>query len=1245
MSFQLVCEKCGQNLWLQVKADNGGRLGVREFGFKGLTPVPKGWRSIGATETFRKSGRYFCASCRSPAPADFVEIFNETPVLQDEPLIFVDPAQVDLAAEVSAMKKTYGDGLARVLDSEKGRPAKDVSLSNLNWLHPAIVESLGRKFERPSKEVRLYEHQQRAIDTLANAAGSIILATSTSSGKSLCFQIPWLHDVAQNKRGQGPTALYLAPLNALIDDQFRSIVKFSLPKPKAASKILAEEQGLLATLDLGAAGTVRIAQYHGGVPIGDVRRQIRRAAPEFVFTNPEMLSQAILTFALDVEAPGVEKKGAGGNWEYLFRRLRYVVLDECHELKGVYGSHVANLLRRLRRVCALAGNPDWDRLRYVLCSATIREPGKFAERLTGVKPALVIDQKGDTSERHPKKLLFLRRRDPQQPVKEFARGVLGKVFCNRRLRTIAFQESIPAVEELHDRFEDTLRKDGLPATCFQVFTANFLPNERVQKLENLRSGAIPGVVSTSALALGIDIGSLSCSALITYPGSMAKAWQMLGRAGRRGPGLQLYLLGDGFLDRFWEEHPDEFLDQNKHLEELVIMPDNPHILAEHIVAAHFDHPLEPKRDEQFFGQTFRAVLRDILIHGDSLVSHTKDRHEYFELVDKDHVLQIALRGTGAFKVPVLLGEQKVLEEDQVRAIRRLYPGAIFVHDKNFFRVVALRYEKETRSRQRKGDDQQRRFYAKVERAAREKITIPLVQSDIEVLDESPRDKKSLGPILARWGRVRIKTSVNYYYQVPYDPAELESEVAISGEVDEATLSKSRGIRKLPVQCEPGKTPTSHVYETDGMWLVVPPEAFVGIEGDEARYSALFSVGKAITRAIPLLHFSGPDDLLFTAFLTHPATELDSALFIYERTRGGVGLAEKTYERLDELLNNALYEVIEGCKRCRKESKSQGCPGCIADYSGLHDRRLAIALLRGWIATPGRSGKRAGKGRTSTAAISPQAALESVGFEQVRELGAGGMGRVFSARQNGKQWALKMASDQRGWKDQHLQVACEGLRQQRIAQQWGKHEGILRVETVITVEPFVFLQLDYADGGSLQEKIGPVGYVPRGGRAGKSRAIQAIKDLFPVLDAIAHMHDCGWVHRDIKPGNIVFVGSTPKLCDFGIARQASDQQTVGAGTPGYAAPGQIATGCAPDYRDDVYSTGVLLTEMLTGRKPTAGKSSVALPQAVPENVRAILKKALSYEKDGRYANAREMCSELAALLGTSRKTASKRTRRK
>jgi len=553
-------------------------------------------------------------------------------------------------------------------------------------------------------------------------------------------------------------------------------------------------------------------------------------------------------------------------------------------------------------------------------------------------------------------------------------------------------------------------------------------------------------------------------------------------------------------------------------------------------------------------------------------------------------------------------------------------------------------QKSSKGRVGKVNNEDLPFYAEVVEASRENVTVPIVLTDIDSLGR-PSKQRELGPLSACLGRIRVKTSVDQYYLRPFDPVEPpETDVAIS-RGEETPEPERPGIRKYTVQREPGKTPVSHVYETEGMWLVVPESAFADIDDSEARHRALFSVGKAVTRAIPLLHYSGPEDLDFTPVRSHAVANGQSVLFIYERTRGGVGLAERTYERFEELINNALYEVIEGCKQCAKSSESLGCPSCIGDISELHDRSLAIRVLHAWLEALGRGPKRTGTSKQahrSGSPETPEAALESAGFEKIQEIGEGGMGKVFKARRDGQQWALKMASSGKRSHQDCSEIAKEGLRQKRITLQWIEHPNILPVQDVITIGPYVFLQLEFAGSGTLEEKIGPLGYVPRNARGAQARALGAVRDILPVIDAVAHMHDRGWVHRDIKPANILFVGSIPKLSDFGIARQqaAGDEKTVGAGTPGYAAPGQIATQNAPDYRDDVYSIGVLLKVMLTGRTPRPGKSDVVLPQAIPEKLRSIVKKAMAPKKEDRYASARVLHTELESLLATTKKKTAK-----
>jgi hypothetical protein len=504
------CTKCGSREWLQVTED-GGRPALRDIRFKGLQPIFGAWRAANKKELLPTGATVVCSKCRTSADDDLREGLSETPGFDEKPLLFIGPDHVDLDAIIARLRSTYGRQVLAVLDSDQARAAKTAPASRLANVHPATMEALRRKLGNDTPQ--LYEHQVRAIEHV-RGGGNVILATATASGKSLCFQVPLLDGIAAGEGVERPTGLYLGPLNALIDDQFRSLAGFGAPmsKPRAGS---AEALGFVARVSPGAGVDLLAAQYHGGVrPTSDdqlkhgqmkLRREIRTARPDVIFSNPEMFAAAMLPLAIDVAPPGAAEKRAAGEWRYFFERLRYVVLDECHEFRGVYGSHVANLLRRLRRVCALVGNTD--PLRYVLCSATIRDPGGFAERLTGESRWLVIDRHADTSERQDRKLVFLTKKEPTQPFQDFAKGVLGVVFERERLSTIYFQESIPAVQALHARFVKSLEKGALPKDTFGVFAATFLPDEKIEKLERLRTGHMKGVASTSALALGIDIGS------------------------------------------------------------------------------------------------------------------------------------------------------------------------------------------------------------------------------------------------------------------------------------------------------------------------------------------------------------------------------------------------------------------------------------------------------------------------------------------------------------------------------------------------------------------------------------------------------------------------------------------------------------------------------------------------------------------------------------------------------------------
>ena len=444
--------------------------------------------------------------------------------------------------------------------SQHPRPPRETAIPE--ELHPEVAEAL-----RARGIDRLWAHQAEALH--AAWAGPTIVTTGTASGKSLCFQLPTLDVLCRDARAR---ALYLYPTKALAQDQARALNAIGVQR-------------------------ARPAIYDGDTP-REQRSAIRRRS-NIVITNPDMLHLGILP-----NHPA---------WGDFFANLAVVVVDEAHVYRGVFGSHVANVLRRLRRVAEAYGTAP----RFVLASATVANPGELAERLTGLD-VTVVDRDGAPA---AKRTIAMWNPPIVDDKTAARRSVLAETadllaeLVTEGARTIVFMKSRKAVELMSRFAQLRLEDEGKAALAERIapYRAGYTPQQRRELERRLLEGELLGVVATNALELGIDIGALDAAICVTFPGTVASLRQMWGRAGRRGRGLALYVAGEDALDQFFCRHPDEFLDRP--VEAAILDPFNEQLHAGHLLCAAHEGPLEDA-DAEILGDGWRRAAEALVSSGD-----------------------------------------------------------------------------------------------------------------------------------------------------------------------------------------------------------------------------------------------------------------------------------------------------------------------------------------------------------------------------------------------------------------------------------------------------------------------------------------------------------------------------------------------------------------------------------------------------------------------------------------------------
>ncbi len=697
---------------------------------------------------------------------------------------------------------------------------------------------------------RLYTHQAAAIDAL-RAGDNVIVATPAASGKSMCYNLPTLEALLADRSAR---ALYLYPTKALAQDQRE---KLSLLMPDGGG---------------GAAHAI----YDGDTPHSE-RAAIRRSA-RIVMTNPDMLHLGIL--------PNHRA------WYRTLRGLKYVAVDEAHVYRGVFGAHVSNTLRRLRRVCRMLGADP----QFVLCSATTANPAEHAERLVGL-PFEVVDDDGSPYGGKDFALWNPPMIDMAEGSRRSTNSEATQLFVEllkRHTRAMTFVRSRQQAELIYVYAREQLKHTHpVAAARISPYRASYLPEDRRRIERDLFEGRLLGLTTTNAMELGVDVGDLDATVITGYPGSIASAWQQAGRSGRRGERSFSVLVGrDDPLDQYLMRHPEAFF--GKSHESARISPGNPYILKPHLICAAYEAPLTMD-DTEFFGP-------ELLYHVGELVEDEYlhvSRARWHLLPSVSYPAQrVNLRSaSGAFYTLVDDETGAILETvSEASAFMQLHPGAIYLHMGETYLVTELDMESHS---------------AYASKTDAPYFTQARDFTDTRVLNIYKR--REAGRVSAFLGEVSVTTHVTGFRRVRQHTDEVLGDEYV----------------ELPPQ----------EFDTTALWFDVPRDALGFIYDEKLDLAGgLHAVEHAAIGILPLFAMCDRNDIGGISTPLHPDTGKPQ-VFIHDGHPGGVGVAEHGYEIIERLWR-ATRDVIADCP-CES-----GCPSCIhSPKCGSGNQPLDKAVAR------------------------------------------------------------------------------------------------------------------------------------------------------------------------------------------------------------------------------------------------------------------------------------------------------------
>jgi len=716
-------------------------------------------------------------------------------------------------------------------------------------LHPALLDALVGRRNLP-----LYAHQVEAIDAVLDGE-DVAVVTPAASGKSLCYGVPVVQTLLDDPSSR---ALLLFPTKALAQDQLRSL-----------RELLPERSRQRAMV------------FDGDTP-RDERAEIRRSA-QVILTNPDMLHFGIL--------PNHQA------WSRYFRSLRYVVIDEAHAYRGVFGSHLANVIRRLRRICRTYGADPV----FVLSSATIANPEDHAQNLTGRAARIISEDAAPSSGRYfvfwNPPIVDEGKATRASASSEAAR--LLEMLLRRDVRTLAFVRTRRQAELVYMAVRDRLSVDGNGlAQRVRPYRASYLPEDRRAVETGLANGELLGVVATNALELGIDVGDLEATVLAGYPGSIASTWQQAGRAGRRGHEALSILVGqDNPLDQYLMRHPDFFFGRPH--EHARTRPGNPHILKAHLLCASYEAPLD-ERDVALFG---RAALEELVpaLESDGLLHQRRGR--WFPVPSIEYPAQsVNIRSASSGQFAAVEAESgRVLERvEEHSAYAQLHRGAIYLHQGEPY--IVERLDLTTKAAYLKRTDAP--YYTESRELTDIRIT-------------ATHAAKKAGGASVALGEVEVSRAVVGYRRKSIYGNEVLGEETLEMPEDR--------------------------FPTVALWFDVPGQAFQKALRERADLAGgLHAMEHAAIGVLPLFALCDRNDIGGVSTVLHADTG-GPVVFIYDGHPGGVGIAEHGYEIVDELWRTTLAAVAEcGCVA--------GCPACIqspkcGNNNHPLDKAVAADLLR------------------------------------------------------------------------------------------------------------------------------------------------------------------------------------------------------------------------------------------------------------------------------------------------------------